>query len=124
MPTAGDAAALARDLNNYTAELVSGQPDRFGFFATVPMPHIDYAVAETTRALDDLNADGVVLLANNAGTYLGEEGQDDLFAALDARSAPIAADTSHRKPGGNARHSPTHRNQLANPPRLGRRHRR
>ncbi|MGC7224635.1 amidohydrolase family protein, partial [Mycobacteroides abscessus subsp. massiliense] len=54
LPTAGDAAALARDLNNYTAELVSGQPDRFGFFATVPMPHIDYAVAETTRALDDL----------------------------------------------------------------------
>lgn len=89
LPTAGDAAALARDLNNYTAELVSGQPDRFGFFATVPMPHIDYAVAETTRALDDLNADGVVLLANNAGTYLGEEGQDDLFAALDARSAVV-----------------------------------
>ncbi|HKI43064.1 MAG TPA: amidohydrolase family protein, partial [Mycobacterium sp.] len=31
----------------------------------------------------------VVLLANNAGTYLGQDGQDQLFAALDARSAVV-----------------------------------
>jgi 6-methylsalicylate decarboxylase len=30
-----------------------------------------------------------VLLANSAGTYLGQDGQDDLFAALDARSAVV-----------------------------------
>jgi 6-methylsalicylate decarboxylase len=29
----------------------------------------------------------VVLLANSAGTYLGQDGQDELFAALDARAA-------------------------------------
>ena len=84
-----DAAALARDLNDYTAELAAAHPDRFGFFATVPMPHVDITVAETVRALDDLNADGVVLLANNAGTYLGEDGQDALFAALNDRSAVV-----------------------------------
>jgi predicted TIM-barrel fold metal-dependent hydrolase len=87
VPTPADAAALARDLNDYSAHLVATQPDRFGFFATVPMPHIDESVAETVRALDDLNADGVVLLANNAGTYLGQQGQDELFAVLDQRSA-------------------------------------
>ena len=80
LPDPTDAAALARDVNDYTAELAAAQPDRFGFFATMPLPNIDAAVAETVRALDDLNADGVVLLANNAGTYLGEEGQDALFA--------------------------------------------
>jgi predicted TIM-barrel fold metal-dependent hydrolase len=89
LPDPADAAALARDVNDYTAELAAAQPDRFGFFATVPLPNIDEAVAETVRALDDLNADGVVLLANNAGTYLGEEGQDALFAALDERSAVV-----------------------------------
>ncbi len=89
MPHTADAAALARDLNDYAADLVVSQPDRFGFFATVPMPHIDEAVAETVRALDDLNADGVVLLANNDGVYLGQDGQDDLFAALDARLAVV-----------------------------------
>ncbi|MDV3324255.1 amidohydrolase, partial [Mycobacterium avium subsp. hominissuis] len=84
-----DAAALARDLNDYTAELAAAQPDRFGFFATVPMPHVDAAVAETVRALDELSADGVVLLANNAGVYVGQDGQDALFDALNHRSAVV-----------------------------------
>jgi 6-methylsalicylate decarboxylase len=84
-----DAAALARDLNDYGAHLVASAPERFGFFATAPMPHVDESVAETVRALDELNADGVVLLANNAGTYLGEDGQDDLWAALDERAAVV-----------------------------------
>ncbi|MDT5140240.1 MAG: 6-methylsalicylate decarboxylase, partial [Mycobacterium sp.] len=84
-----EAAALARDLNDYSAEVVAAHPGRFGFFASVPMPQIAESVTETVRALDDLNADGVVLLANNAGVYLGEDGQDELFAALDARSAVV-----------------------------------
>jgi predicted TIM-barrel fold metal-dependent hydrolase len=86
---AADAAALARDLNDYGADLVASAPERFGFFATVPMPHIDESVAEVVRSLDDLNADGVVLLANNDGTYLGQDGQDELWAVLDARSAVV-----------------------------------
>jgi predicted TIM-barrel fold metal-dependent hydrolase len=89
VPTAADAAAVARDVNDYSADLVAARPDRFGFFATVPMPHVDETVKETVRALDDLNADGVVLLANHAGVYLGEDGQDDLFAALEERSAVV-----------------------------------
>ncbi|GKT34235.1 2-amino-3-carboxymuconate-6-semialdehyde decarboxylase like protein, partial [Aduncisulcus paluster] len=89
LPAATDAAALARDLNDYTASVVADHPDRFGFFATVPLPHVDAAIAETVRALDVLHADGVVLLANNDGVYLGQDGQDDLFAALDARSAVV-----------------------------------
>jgi 6-methylsalicylate decarboxylase len=86
---AADAAALARDLNDYSAHLVADQPDRFGFFATVPMPHIGESVTEAVRALDELNADGVVLLANSAGTYLGQEGQDPLWQALNDRCAVV-----------------------------------
>ncbi|ORW93900.1 amidohydrolase [Mycobacterium sp. IEC1808] len=89
LPDAKDAAPLARDINDYLAELVRAQPDRFGFFATVPMPHLRESVDEVARSLDELHADGVVLLANNAGTYLGQDGQNDLFAALDARSAVV-----------------------------------
>jgi len=87
LPDPADAAALARDLNDYSAALVAAHPDRFGFFATVPMRHVEKSVAEVVRALDELKADGVILLANSAGSYLGEDGQDALFAALDARSA-------------------------------------
>ena len=84
-----DATALARDLNDYTAELAAAHPDRFGFFAMAPLPHLDESIAEIVRSLDELHADGVVLLANNAGTYLGEDGQEPLFAALNDRSAVV-----------------------------------
>ncbi|MDP7736379.1 amidohydrolase family protein [Mycobacterium paragordonae] len=86
---AASAAALARDVNDYGAELVSTHPGQFGLFATVPLPHLDAAVTEASRALDDLRADGVVLLANNSGVYLGEDGQDPLFAALNERAAVV-----------------------------------
>jgi predicted TIM-barrel fold metal-dependent hydrolase len=89
LPNPADSAALARDLNDYSAALATAQPERFGFFAAVPMPHVDFAAAETVRALEDLKADGVVLLANNAGTYLGQDGQDALFAELNDRSAVV-----------------------------------
>ena len=90
LPNPADAAALARDLNDYTAELAAAHPDRFGFFATVPMPNIRRSPSRKPFAhLTNLNADGVVLLANNAGTYLGEDGQDALFAALNDRSAVV-----------------------------------
>jgi predicted TIM-barrel fold metal-dependent hydrolase len=89
LPSATDATSLARDVNDYLAELVAAQPDRFGFFATIPMPHLGASIDEVARSLGELNADGVVLLANSAGTYLGQDGQDDLFAALDARSAVV-----------------------------------
>ena len=84
-----DAAALVRDVNDFTAALVKAQPDRFGFFAMMPLPHLNESVAESVRALDDLKADGVVLLANYAGSYLGQDDQHELFAALDARSAVV-----------------------------------
>jgi 6-methylsalicylate decarboxylase len=84
-----DAVALARDLNDYTAAVVAARPDRFGFFATVPMPDVDRSVAEIERTLDKLKADGIVLLANSAGVYLGQDGQDALFMALNDRSAVV-----------------------------------
>ena len=89
LPNPADAPALARDINDYLADLVKARSDRFGFFATIPMPHVDESAAEVARSLDELHADGVVLLANSAGTYLGQDGQGELFAALNARSAVV-----------------------------------
>lgn len=89
LPAAADAAALARDVNDYTASVVAEHPSRFGFFATVPMPHVDHSVTEAEYALDVLHADGIVLLANNAGSYVGQDGQDALWTVLDGRSAVV-----------------------------------
>ncbi|MFD7818361.1 amidohydrolase family protein [Streptomyces sp. NPDC059785] len=82
----GEAAALARRLNDFSAALAGEQPNRFGYFATLPLPNVAAAATEAVRALDELNADGVTLLANTRGTYLGTEGQEPLWRALDKRS--------------------------------------
>ncbi|MDQ8705423.1 amidohydrolase family protein [Streptomyces sp. LHD-70] len=85
----GEAAALARRLNDFSASLTAGHPGRFGFFATLPLPDVAAAAAEAARALDELHADGVTLLANNRGTYLGAEGPEPLWRTLDERGAVV-----------------------------------
>ncbi|MFB7677145.1 amidohydrolase family protein [Kitasatospora purpeofusca] len=84
-----EAAGLARRLNDHCASLVSDHPGRFGFFATLPMTAAGAPAAEAVRALDGLHADGVTLLANNRGSYLGAAGQEVLWRALDDRGAVV-----------------------------------
>lgn len=79
-----EAAAMAQRLNDFTAEL---DGDRFGYFAVVPMPDVPAAAAEARRALDEGGADGVVLLANSNGRYLGTGDEDELWRVLDERGA-------------------------------------
>jgi predicted TIM-barrel fold metal-dependent hydrolase len=82
-----DAAAreLATRVNDLHAELVKDRPDRFGMFAAVPLPDVDGALDAIAHADDDLHADGVVLLANHRGTYLGDPAFEPVFAELDRR---------------------------------------
>jgi 6-methylsalicylate decarboxylase len=90
-PAADEAEAvrIAREVNDFSAELVKDNPSRFGFFATLPTSYVGQATSEATRALDDLGADGIVLLANTNGTYLGQPEQEELFAELDRRAAVV-----------------------------------
>jgi predicted TIM-barrel fold metal-dependent hydrolase len=80
---------MARRVNEYTADLVAEQPDRFGNFATLPLPDVDGALRELEHALDTLRADGVILLANYAGKYLGDPAFEPLWAALNRRQATV-----------------------------------
>ncbi len=85
-----DAAArdLSRRCNEASAELAALHPDRFGFFASLPLPDVEGAAAEAAFALDELGADGVVLLSSHSdGSYLGDPRFDDVLAELDRRSA-------------------------------------
>ena len=80
---------MARRVNEYAADLVAKQPDRFGNFATLPLPDVDGALRELEHALDTLRADGVILLANYAGKYLGDTVFEPLWAELDRRSGEL-----------------------------------
>ena len=82
-----DAAALARLCNDEAADLCTQFPGRFGFFATLPLPHVDAALAEVDRALDDLGADGICLLTNYGGHYLGDARLAPVLDHLNARGA-------------------------------------
>lgn len=85
----GAARALAARLNDEGARLKRDRPDRFGFFAVTSLPDADGAVAEAVRALDTLNADGVVLETNFGGVYLGDEKLEPLYRELNARRAVV-----------------------------------
>ena len=86
---------MARRVNEYVATLVTTHPGRFGNFATVPLPDVDGAVIEAEYALDSLAAEGVVLLSNYEGKYLGDKGYTALWESLDARSAIVFIHPGH-----------------------------
>ena len=56
------ARALARECNEFAARVVRDNPARFGFFAVLPLPDVDGALAEAEYALDTLEADGIGVL--------------------------------------------------------------
>ncbi|MFJ4625607.1 amidohydrolase family protein [Streptomyces sp. NPDC088847] len=85
----GESADLARQLNEFSATLAAQHPGRFGYFATLPMPDVTASAVEAKRALDELGADGVTLLANNQGVYVGAGGQDELWRTLNDRGAVV-----------------------------------
>jgi 6-methylsalicylate decarboxylase len=85
----GLANELARLVNERTAEFVASAPGRFAGLAVLPLPDVDAALAELGHALDVLRLDGVALLSNVGGTYLGDPGWDALFDELDRRDAYV-----------------------------------
>jgi aminocarboxymuconate-semialdehyde decarboxylase len=80
---------MARRVNEFGADLVARWPDRFGSFATLPLPDLEGALRELEYAFDILRADGVILLSNYAGHYLGDPAFGPLWAELDRRAAVV-----------------------------------
>ena len=84
-----DAREMARRVNEFAASVAASDPDRFGFLATLTLPDVEGAISEAAFAFDNLGADGVVLLANVQGRYLGDLEFDPLFAELNRRDAVV-----------------------------------
>lgn len=84
-----DPIALAKAANDGIAEVVRDQPSKFAGLATLPLPNVDAALSELDRCYDELALDGVMLLTNVAGTYLGDQQLEPLFEALSRRRAYV-----------------------------------
>jgi len=80
---------LARTVTEFCGDLVREDPEHFGFFATLTLPALDASLEEAEYALDHLGADGVVLLSNVDGDYVGSPPWDPLLELLDDRGTVL-----------------------------------
>lgn len=81
--------ANVRAMNSYGASLVSERPQRFGLFASLPLPDVAGSLAEMSYAFDELHADGILFSTNYGETYLGNPVFDPIYAELDRRHAIV-----------------------------------
>ena len=79
----------AHGINQYGATLVKQHPTRFGLLASLPMDDVEAASSEIAFAFDQLGADGVVMVTNYGGNYLGNARFEPVFAELNKRSATV-----------------------------------
>ena len=84
-----EAGTLTKQVNERLADLVNRHPDRFGMFASVPLPDVDGSLEAIRHAYDDLSTDGVILLASTRGVYLGDPAWEPVMAELDRRRAIV-----------------------------------
>ena len=89
MATPAETARLARTCNEAQARMVADHPQRFAYLAILPLPDIDASLREIAHACDTLNADGVVLMSNYAGEYIGSDKFWPVFEELDRRNAVV-----------------------------------
>jgi aminocarboxymuconate-semialdehyde decarboxylase len=98
---AAHAVEAARRGNDEYAELVRRHPDRFRAFASLPLPHTDAALAELTRALDDLGMLGAAITTSTLGRSPADPIFDPIYAELDRRGSVL-----YVHPAGVAAESP------------------
>jgi predicted TIM-barrel fold metal-dependent hydrolase len=83
------ARSLARDVNEAGFRATERHPTRFGQFASLPLPDLEGTLDEITYAYDTLGVDGVALLTNVDGIYLGDATLEPVFDELDRRHARV-----------------------------------
>ncbi len=83
------ARGLARLVNNSGAGFANDHPDRFGHFASLPLPDVDGALDELRHALDDLGSDGVTVQTSSGGAYLGDARYEPLYDELNRRETVV-----------------------------------
>jgi 6-methylsalicylate decarboxylase len=80
---------LARQWTDAAAEAIHKYPTRFGLFAPLPLPDTDGSIAQIGYALDQVKSDGLGLLANFGGKWLGDPSFAPVMEELNRREAIV-----------------------------------
>lgn len=83
------AKMLARNMNDFGAELVRDHKPRYGLFAVLPLPNAEACLPEIAYAFDTLHADGISVLSSYGTKWLGDPAFEPVWAELNHRNAIV-----------------------------------
>ena len=79
---------LTRECNAYAAYLKHTYPEKFGFWASLPLPDVECSLEEIDTARYEA-PDGFALMTNYHGIYLGDPAFDRVFEKLNELGATV-----------------------------------
>jgi predicted TIM-barrel fold metal-dependent hydrolase len=84
-----EAREFSRKCNDYILKCIDEHPGKFGGFASVPLPDVQGAIEELKYTLDKKGMDGLFLMSNVHGRYLGDKEYRPFFEELNKREAVV-----------------------------------
>lgn len=89
VPNLEERTAWVRGMNDEALDVVNRHPGQMGFFASLPLPDVDRSIAIAEEYLPKEGVDGIGVLTNYSGVYLGSDKLDPLMEFLNEKGAVV-----------------------------------